>query len=173
MKGEHPCVKWAIEVIENYVKYGKVLDPHPDLPKELFERRAGVFVTLHKTNGSLRGCIGTFLPTKENLALEIRDNAIAAATQDPRFPPVSPDELDDIVVHVDVLSEPIPVKDISELDPKKYGVIVSKGWRRGLLLPDIEGVETVEEQLRIAKFKAGILEEEPVEIYKFTVERYK
>jgi len=173
MKGEHPYVKWAIEVIENYVKYGKVLDPHPDLPKELFERKAGAFVTLHKTDGSLRGCIGTFLPTKENLALEIRDNAIAAATQDPRFPPVSPDELDDIVVHVDVLSEPIPVKDISELDPKKYGVIVSKGWRRGLLLPDIEGVETVEEQLRIAKFKAGILEEEPVEIYKFTVERYK
>ncbi|HIP92341.1 MAG TPA: AmmeMemoRadiSam system protein A [Thermotoga sp.] len=173
MKGEHPYVKWAIKVIENYIKYGKILDPEPDLPKELFERRAGVFVTLHKSDGSLRGCIGTFLPTKENLALEIRDNAIAAATQDPRFPPVTPDELDDIVVHVDVLSEPVPVKDISELDPKKYGVIVAKGWRRGLLLPDMEGVETVEEQLRIAKLKAGILGDEPVEIYKFTVERYK
>jgi len=174
MIGEHPYVKWAIRVIENYVKYGKILEPDESVPRELFERRAGAFVTLHKVDGSLRGCIGTYLPTKPNLALEIRDNAIAAATQDPRFPPVTPDELDEIVVHVDILSPPEPVRDISDLDPKKYGVIVVKGWRRGLLLPDIEGVDAVEEQLRIAKLKAGIPEwDNDVEVYRFTVERYK
>lgn len=172
MRGEHPFVRWAIEVIENYVKYRRILEPHNQLPKELFQRRAGAFVTLHKLDGSLRGCIGTFEPVRENLALEIRDNAIAAATRDPRFPPVSPDELDDIVVNVDVLSPYEPVRSIDELDPKKYGIIVQKGWRRGLLLPDIEGVDTVEEQIRIAKLKAGIFDDN-FEIFRFTVERYR
>jgi len=174
MEGEHPYVRWAIRVIENYVRYGRVIEPDESVPKELFERKAGAFVTLHRKDGSLRGCIGTFLPTKPNLALEIRDNAIAAATEDPRFPPVSPEELDDIVVHVDILSKPEPVKNVSELDPKRYGIIVAKGWRRGLLLPDIEGVDTVEEQIRIAKLKAGIPDwDDDFEIYRFTVERYK
>ena len=174
MKGEHPFVKWAIEVIENYIKFGRVIEPHKDLPKELFERRAGAFVTLHKIDGSLRGCIGTYLPTQPNLALEIRENAIAAATRDPRFEPVKEEELDEIVVSVDVLSEPVPVESIEELDPKKYGIIVVSGNRRGLLLPDIEGVETVQEQIRIASLKAGIFYpyEKPEMIFKFTVERY-
>lgn len=172
MRGEHPYVRWAIEVIENYVRYKKVVEPHEGLPDELFTRRAGAFVTLHLLDGSLRGCIGTFEPVRENLALEIRDNAIAAATRDPRFHPVTPEELDGIVVHVDVLSPYEPVKNISELDPKRYGVIVQKGWRRGLLLPDIEGVDTVEEQIRIAKLKAGIYDDN-FELFKFTVERYK
>ncbi len=174
LKGEHPYVKWAIEVIENYIKHGKRIEPHPRLPKELFERKAGAFVTLHKLDGSLRGCIGTFLPTQENLALEIRENAIAAATRDPRFTPVTPNELDDIVVSVDVLHEPVAIRRIEELDPKKYGIIVVSGNRRGLLLPDIEGVDDVEEQIRIACWKAGIMYpyEKPEIIYKFTVERY-
>lgn len=173
MYGKHPYVRWAIEVIENYVKFNKIIDPDKEkLPKDLFERKAGCFVTLHLTNGSLRGCIGTYEPTKPNLALEIRSNAIAAATQDPRFPPVSIVELDDIVVTVDVLGKIEPVSSIKELDPKRYGIIVSKGWKRGLLLPDIEGVDTVEEQIRIAKLKAGILDSD-FEIYKFTVERYE
>lgn len=172
MHGEHPYVRWAIEVIENYVRHGKVIEPHGGLPPELLRRRAGAFVTLHRTDGSLRGCIGTFEPVRENLALEIRDNAIAAATRDPRFEPVSPHELDDIVVHVDVLSPHEPVKSVAELDPKKYGIIVQKGWRRGLLLPDIDGVDTVEEQIRIAKMKAGIYDDH-FEIFRFTVERYK
>lgn len=171
MLGNHPYVRWAIRVIESYVRDGIILEPDDDLPDELFKRRAGCFVTLHKLDGSLRGCIGTFLPTRENLALEIRDNAIASATKDPRFPPVSPEELDDIEVSVDILSEPEEVEDVSQLDPKKYGVIVEKGWRRGLLLPDIEGVETVERQLEIAKMKAGIYEDD-FKIYRFTVERY-
>ncbi|MGQ9856360.1 MAG: AmmeMemoRadiSam system protein A [Fervidobacterium sp.] len=172
MKGEHPFVRWAIEVIENYVLHRKKIEPHSDLPEELFKRKAGAFVTLHNLDGSLRGCIGTFSPTRENLAYEIRDNAIAAATQDPRFPPVQPNELGNIVVNVDVLSPYEPVKSIEELDPKKYGIIVQKGWRRGLLLPDIEGVDTVEEQIRIAKLKAGIYDDD-FEIFRFTVERYK
>ncbi|MCX7653585.1 MAG: AmmeMemoRadiSam system protein A [Fervidobacterium sp.] len=172
MIGEHPYVRWAIEVIENYVKFHKILEPHSDLPKELFEKRAGVFVTLHNIDGSLRGCIGTFLPVRENLAYEIRDNAIAAATRDPRFSPVHPEELPNIIVNVDVLSPYEAVKSIGELDPKKYGIIIQKGWRRGLLLPDIEGVDTVEEQIRIAKLKAGIFDDE-FEIFKFTVERYR
>ncbi len=174
MKGRHPYVKWAIEVIENYIIHNKIIEPHEGLPEDLFKRRAGTFVSLHKSDGSLRGCIGTFLPTQPNLALEIRENAIAAATRDPRFEPVRPEELDEIEVSVDILSEPIPVKSMDELDPKKYGIIVVSGNRRGLLLPDIEGVNTVEEQIRIACLKAGIMFpiEIPEMIYKFTVERF-
>jgi len=172
VKGEHPYVRWAIEVIENYVKYHRVIEPHEGLPKDLFKIRAGAFVTLHNLDGSLRGCIGTFTPVRENLAYEIRDNAISAATRDPRFPPVQIEELDSIVVNVDVLSPYEVVKSIDELDPRKYGIIVQKGWRRGLLLPDIEGVDSVEEQIRIAKLKAGIYDDD-FEIYKFTVERYR
>lgn len=172
MIGEHPYVKWAIEVIESYVRLRKILEPHSNLPKELFERKAGAFVTLHNFDGSLRGCIGTFSPVRENLAYEIRDNAIAAATRDPRFLPVEPEELPNIIVNVDVLSLYEPVKTIDELDPKRYGIIVQKGWRRGLLLPDIEGVNTVQDQIRIAKLKAGIFDDD-FEIFKFTVERYR
>ena len=171
--GTHPYVKWAIEVIENYVKFNKIIEPDKEkLPKELFERKAGCFVTLHLTNGSLRGCIGTYEPIQPNLAHEIRSNAISAATRDPRFPPVIEDELNNIVVSVDVLGKIEPVSSIDELDPKKYGIIVAKGWQRGLLLPDIEGVDTVKEQIRIAKLKAGIFDDD-FEIYRFTVERYK
>jgi AmmeMemoRadiSam system protein A len=173
MKGKHPFVRWAIKVIESRIRDGIVLKPDPnELPAEMFRRRAGVFVTLHKDNGELRGCIGTFLPTTEDIAHEIAQNAIEAALRDPRFEPVRPDELDSIVVSVDILSEPEEIHDIGELDPKKYGVIVESGWKRGLLLPDLEGVDTVEEQLRIAKLKAGISENERIKIYKFTVERY-
>ncbi len=174
MKGEHPYVKWAIEVIENYILNGKRIEPHENLPRELFERRAGAFVTLHKVDGSLRGCIGTYLPTQPNLALEIRENAIAAATRDPRFEPVRPEEFDEIEVSVDILSEPEETRSTNELDPKKYGIIVVSGPKRGLLLPDIEGVDSVEEQIRIASLKAGIFYpyEKPEAIFKFTVERY-
>ena len=172
MKGFHPFVRWAIEVIENYIRRGVVVEPTPDLPEELLNRKAGAFVSLHRSDGSLRGCIGTFLPTRENLALEIRDNAIAAATRDPRFPPLTVDELDDTEVSVDILSKPEPVEDLSELDPKRYGVIVESGWKRGLLLPDLEGVNTIETQLEIAKRKAGIYNFEKFKVYRFTVERY-
>ncbi|KAF2957551.1 hypothetical protein AS159_07765 [Thermotoga sp. Ku-13t] len=173
MKGHHPFVKWAIKSIESYILDRRMVDPIKDgAPEELLNRRAGAFVSLHLLDGSLRGCIGTFMPTRSNLALEIRDNAIAAATQDPRFEPVTAEELDDIEVTVDILSEPEKVTDTSQLDPKKYGVIVVSGYRRGLLLPDLPGVDSVEEQLRIALRKAGISERERFDVYRFTVERY-
>nr|WP_254045468.1 AmmeMemoRadiSam system protein A [Thermodesulfovibrio sp. N1] len=118
--------------------------------------------------------MGTFIPATENIYKEIIRNAIAAATEDPRFPPIEQRELDDLEYSVDILSPPEPVKSLDELDPKKYGVIVIKGWQKGLLLPDIEDVNTVDEQLRIAKLKAGIDPfDSDVEIYKFKVERYK
>jgi AmmeMemoRadiSam system protein A len=133
--------------------------------------KAGVFVCIKK-RGELRGCIGTFLPCCDNVAAETVRNAISAATQDPRFPPVAADELDQLSYSVDVLAPPEKVNDPGELDPKKFGVIVSHGNRRGLLLPDLEGVDTVEEQLRIAKMKACIMPDEEVEIFRFRVARY-
>lgn len=173
MKGDHPFVKWAIKSIESYIRDRKLVDPIRDgAPEELLSRRAGAFVSLHLLDGSLRGCIGTFMPTKVNLAVEVRDNAIAAATEDPRFPPVTQDELNEIEVTVDILSEPEKISDLSQLDPKKYGVIVVSGYRRGLLLPDLPGVDTVEQQIRITLRKAGISEHERFDLYRFTVERY-
>ncbi len=169
----HPLVELARKAIEEYVKHGRVIPPPP--PEEMtpeMKEKAGTFVSLKK-HGELRGCIGTFLPTQPNVAQEVIKNAIAAATQDPRFPPVQPQELPELTISVDVLSPPEPVKDLSELDPKKYGVIVRSGWRQGLLLPDLEGIDTVEQQLAIAMAKAGISPGEPIEVYRFTVRRYK
>jgi AmmeMemoRadiSam system protein A len=167
----HPLVELAKKSVETYVKEGKIIHPHEPLKPEMPEK-AGVFVSLKK-HGQLRGCIGTYMPSCESIESETVINAIAAATKDPRFSPVKEDELKDLTYSVDVLSPPWKVKAISELDPKKYGVIVVSGYRRGLLLPDLEGVDTVEEQLRITRLKAGILPHEEVEIYRFEVKRYK
>ncbi len=166
-----PHAKLARLAIEEYIRNGRIIDVPDDTPSELTENRAGVFVTLHKY-GNLRGCIGTFIPTQRNIAEEIIRNAIAAATEDPRFPPVRESELPELEISVDVLSEPEEVEDIEELDPKKYGIIVESGFKRGLLLPDIEGVDTVDDQIEIAKRKAGIYPGEPIKIYKFTVTRH-
>jgi AmmeMemoRadiSam system protein A len=138
----------------------------------MMKSRAGVFVSLKK-HGELRGCIGTILPTTENLALEIINNAVSASAFDPRFPPVDTGEIEEISVNVDVLSSPEPVEDMTGLDAKKYGVIVQAGGRRGLLLPDIEGVDTPKEQIEICRRKGGISPDEHVEIKRFTVTRYK
>jgi AmmeMemoRadiSam system protein A len=170
MSTSHPLVQLAREAIEAYVRQGKRLQPPAELTPEMQER-AGVFVSLHK-HGELRGCIGTLEPTQPNTAQEIIRNAISSATQDPRFPPVQPNELDDLDISVDVLSEPEPVQSLAELDPKRYGVIVESGWRRGLLLPDLEGVDTVEYQVDIARRKAGIGRDEPVQLYRFSVRRF-
>lgn len=168
----HKLAKLAKNTVELYVKEREIFVPDLEEYKEYLNVRKGAFVTLHKGK-ELRGCIGTYLPTRKNLIEEIIMNAISAATEDPRFYPVSPKELDEITYSVDVLEEPEEVKDISELDPNIYGVIVVKGFRRGLLLPQIEGVDTVEEQLRIAKLKAGIHpQDKDVKIYKFKVTRY-
>ena len=134
--------------------------------------QAGTFVSLHR-RGQLRGCIGTFGPTQENVAEEIIHNSISSATQDPRFTPVEPRELADLEINVDVLSTPEPVSDLEELDPKRDGIIVSAGRRLGLLLPDLDGVDTVAQQIDICRHKAGIGPNEPVQLQRFTVERYR
>lgn len=169
-KAGDPFVRLAREAVETYVREGKVIQPK-DIPPEM-QRRAGVFASIKKF-GELRGCIGTFEPSRDNLAQEIIASAISSATQDPRFPPVTPDELPYLSYSVDILSPPEPVSDVKELDPKKYGIIVESGWRRGLLLPDLEGVDTVEQQIQICRQKAGIGPRESIKIYRFTVERHK
>lgn len=167
----HPLVKLAEQSVESYIRDGSEISLPDELTDEMREQ-AGVFVCL-KTHGRLRGCIGTFMPTTENVAKEVIKNSIAAATEDPRFNSVESMELGDIEYTVDVLGAPEPVKSLDELDPKKYGVIVSSGGRRGLLLPDLEGVDTVDEQIAIAKHKAGIHTTEPITIHRFEVKRYK
>ena len=170
-KEESAYVRLAQETIENYIKQGKIITPPLGLPGDMINQKAGVFVSLKK-NGNLRGCIGTFIPTQENIAQEIIKNAISAAVDDPRFSPVTASELGDLTISVDVLSPPEEISDISELDPKKYGVIVSSGYKKGLLLPDLEGVDTAGEQVDIAKRKAGIYPDEKVKLYRFEVKRY-
>ncbi|NWF98530.1 MAG: AmmeMemoRadiSam system protein A [Nitrospirae bacterium] len=167
----HPVVILAKKSIEEYIKTGKIIDPPEDTPHEM-KGQAGVFVSLKK-KGQLRGCIGTFMPAYESVAKEIIMNAIAAATRDPRFPPVRESEINEITYSVDILSAPEKVNHLNELDPKKYGIIVISGIKKGLLLPDLEGVNTIEEQINIAKMKAGINHNESVDIYRFEVRRYK
>jgi AmmeMemoRadiSam system protein A len=166
----HPVVRLAKEAVESYVRKGKMPKPK-ELTPEMRER-AGVFVSLHK-HGQLRGCIGTFEPTKDNVAEEIIANAISSSTADPRFPPVAASELDDLEYSVDILTRPEPVTDVNQLDPMTYGVIVECGWKRGLLLPALEGVDSVEEQIAICRQKAGISASEPVNLYRFQVRRFK
>lgn len=171
----YPCdeyVKLAKDTIYTYIKENKKIDIPANLPQELKKGRNGVFVTIHK-NGKLRGCMGTFLPTTSSLAQEIIENAILASTQDPRFPMIKEEELADLDINVDVLTKPEKINSKKELDPKKYGVIVRNGFRRGLLLPDIDGVEMVEDQISIAKKKAGITEDEEVSLERFEVVRHK
>ena len=165
----HPVVRLAKETVESYVRERRL--PHPkELTPEMKER-AGVFVSIKK-HGDLRGCIGTFEPATANVAEEIINNAVSSATRDPRFLPVSAVELAHLRYSVDILTPPEPVGGPGQLDPKRYGVIVQSGGRRGLLLPDLEGVDTVEEQIDICRRKAGILPNEPIKLYRFEVRRY-
>ncbi|ALB47423.1 AmmeMemoRadiSam system protein A [Clostridium beijerinckii] len=164
-------VKLARENLNHYFSHGKSIEDISNLPKELLNERHGVFVSLKKF-GNLRGCIGTIAPTTGSVGEEIIRNSIEAAMSDPRFPEVSEDEMDDIDIYVDVLMDSEPCNK-EDLDPKKYGVIVSLGMRRGLLLPDLEGVNTVDEQLQIACDKANIDFDEDYKIERFEVVRYK
>jgi len=166
----HPLVRLAKRTVDSYIRRGEVIQPKR-LSAEMKEQ-AGVFVSIHKL-GELRGCIGTFEPQHDNVAEEIVANAISSATRDPRFTPVTREELKNLDYSIDVLTKPEPVKSQKELDAKKYGVIVEAGWRKGLLLPDLEGVNTVEEQVDICRLKAGIEPDEEVKLYRFEVKRYK
>jgi AmmeMemoRadiSam system protein A len=168
----HPIVTLAKKTVDSYIKTGKT-PPSPKTLSPEMKEQAGVFVSIHKKDGDLRGCIGTFEPQQKNVAKEIITNAVSAATRDPRFEPISEEELDSLDYSVDVLTAPEPIKDESQLDPKKYGVIVEAGWRRGLLLPDLEGVDTAEYQIDICRQKGGISPDEPVKLYRFEVKRYK
>lgn len=164
----------AKNTIDLYVRKGLVYQPSDqELTDEMKHGRAGAFVSIHES-GDLRGCIGTIAPTRETLAEEIISNAIAASTRDPRFDPVREDELASLTISVDVLGEYEPISSLSQLDVRRYGVIVEKGYRRGLLLPNLEGVDTVEYQVAIAKRKAGIgLTEQGVRYYRFEVVRHE
>lgn len=168
---EDKYVKLARESLEYYVKNKEVMEVPTYIDEELLSKRAGVFVSIKK-DGQLRGCIGTIAPTEGNLAKEIIENAIKAGTQDPRFYPVDEDELGKLVYSVDILKEPEEVQSLDELDVRRYGVIVKKGHRSGLLLPNLEGVNTPEEQISIALKKAGIMPSEAYTIQRFEVERH-
>lgn len=171
-ESEDAYVRLARQTIEAYVGERKQISIPKDLPEEMYESRAGVFVSL-KEEGRLRGCIGTIAPVQKNIAEEIVANAISASTKDPRFHPVQPDELDKLVYSVDVLGTPAAITSPDELDVKRYGVIVTKGRKRGLLLPNLDGVDTVEDQITIAKQKAGISTyDDDVQLERFEVVRH-
>lgn len=164
----HPLVSLARKAIASH------LSGNPPPQVEALEdpgEAAGAFVSLKKA-GQLRGCIGTIQPVRPTLAQEVLENAVSAATKDPRFQPITLEELDEITISVDVLAAPEPVSGLEELNPSRYGVIVKSGWRKGVLLPDLPGITTAEEQVRIARQKAGIGEAERLELLRFEVKRY-
>ena len=170
LKVMSPLASLAQRTVEAFVKEGNIPEPEELTPE--MKQKAGVFVSIHKF-GQLRGCIGTFEPARDNVAQETITNAISSATRDPRFPPVAPNELKDLTYNVDVLTTPEPIDSQDQLDPKKYGVIVESGMRKGLLLPDLEGVDSVDYQIEVCRHKAGILPDEPIKLYRFEVKRYK
>ena len=162
----------ARQSFEAWTRNATRIDVPADAPAELVEARAACFVSLH-IGEHLRGCIGTLAPTRPTLADEIIENAISACSRDPRFPAVEPGELDAIHCSVDVLGQPEPISGPEGLDVKRYGVIVAKDFRRGVLLPDLDGVDTVEQQIAIAKQKAGIGLSEGCELQRFEVVRHE
>lgn len=168
---EDAYVRLARRTIEEYVRKGKKPEMPDGILPEMKELRAGVFVSIKK-QGRLRGCIGTIEAVCDSIVEEIMENAVKAAAKDPRFAPIKTEELDWLTISVDVLGGTERIDSLAELDVKKYGVIVTKGYKRGLLLPNLEGVDTVEEQIAIAKQKAGIDEEEEVELRRFEVVRH-
>ncbi len=170
-QAEDAYVSLARSSLEHFIRTGRVLRIPKDTPEELLEERAGAFVSIHE-HGRLRGCIGTILPTEDSLAEEIIQNAVSAATRDPRFAPIREDEIPYLEINVDVLGKPEDIDSAEQLDVKRYGVIVSCGRRRGLLLPDLEGVDSVEQQIDIARQKGGIRPDEPVRLQRFEVIRH-
>lgn len=177
-KHENPYVRLARFSLESYITTGKRIskadlkgERWDDMPDEMYNRRAGTFVSIHK-DGALRGCIGTILPTCSSIADEIMQNAISASTNDPRFPMIREDELPYLEISVDVLDEPEPIDGPDKLDVKKYGVIVTHGRKRGLLLPNLDGVDDIETQIDIARQKAGIREDEEYSLERFEVVRH-
>lgn len=168
---EDAYVQLARKTVEEYIRTGKKLRVPEGLPGEMQNRRAGVFVSIKK-EGRLRGCIGTIQAAYSSIAQEIIENGVSAASRDPRFSPIVPEELEKLTITVDVLGDTEKIDSLDKLDVKRYGVVVTKGYRRGLLLPNLEGVDTVEEQIAIAKQKAGIGAQEKAELERFEVVRH-
>lgn len=167
-----PLVSLAKQVVERYVTSGKASVPAVALPDGL-PARAACFVSIHRRDGTLRGCIGTVTAQESDLAQELTRNAIAACSRDPRFMPVTPAELPDLTYSVDILLEPEPICSVGDLNPKLYGVIVQQDWRRGLLLPDLPGVVDGGLQLQIALEKAGIPRDSEFQMSRFRVMRFQ
>ena len=163
----------ARQTIETFVTTGKLI-PAPESLSELLNQRAACFVSIKTLDGDLRGCIGTIEPEKNTLAEELIANAISAASRDPRFPPVRADELPNLKYSVDVLSQPELAR-LEDLDPNVYGVIVEDqdGARRGLLLPNLKGIDTAAKQVEIASRKAGIGPGTEVKLWRFRADRYR
>jgi AmmeMemoRadiSam system protein A len=175
MTEAHPLVDLARRAIESFVRDGRRIHASDKLVPDM-QRQAGTFVTLRR-GGQLRGCIGTIEPVSDNVANEVIRNAISAATRDPRFSPIRPSELADLEIKVDVLGESEPVHGVDDLDPRRYGLVVQsvdRPWKRGLLLPDLEGIDTAEKQVYWTRYhKAGITDpDEPVQMFRFEVMRY-
>lgn len=168
---EDSYVRLARQTIETYVRTGKKIQVPEGISQEMLGGRAGVFVSIKK-EGRLRGCIGTICAVQTSIAEEIIENAVSAAVRDSRFSPIRSEELDKLTISVDVLGDMEKIGSPDELDVKRYGVVVTKGYRRGLLLPNLEGVDTVEEQIAIAKRKAGIGEHEKAALERFEVVRH-
>ena len=164
-------VRLAREAVEAYVLSRREIEVPEGLPDDMLSKRAGTFVSIHK-HGELRGCIGTIAPTRRSVAEEIIGNAASASSRDPRFPPIKPAELPWLDISVDVLGEPESIASMDQLDVKRYGVIVSCGNRRGLLLPDLDGVDTPEQQVEIAMRKGGIRKSEKYRLQRFEVIRH-
>jgi len=170
----HPLIQLAAEAIQAFVMEQRTLTP-PDTLAEVFPQAnapAGAFVSL-KTAGKLRGCIGTTEPACSTLAEEVIRNAIKAATRDPRFSPIQSIELAGLVISVDVLNTPEPIQDLSKLDHLKFGIIVRSGDRQGVLLPNIDNIHSVTEQLAIAREKARLTPHEEATIFRFTVTHFQ
>jgi AmmeMemoRadiSam system protein A len=168
----HPLVNLARATIEAYVRERRTLTPS-EAPEPVDGRRAGVFVTLHLcSTGDLRGCIGTIQATEPTLAEEVIHNAIAAAVSDRRFAPVGPEELADLDIEVSVLHPAEHIESLDQLDPLRYGVIVQRGRRRGLLLPEIPGIDDARTQVEMARQKAWIGQDEPIEMWRFQVDKF-
>lgn len=170
-KKEDAYVQLARRTIEAYVRTGEMIPVPEGLPEEMYRKRAGVFVSI-KEEGRLRGCIGTIQAAQPSLVQEIIENAVSACSRDPRFPAIGRDELDKLSISVDVLGDTEKISSAEELDVKRYGVVVTRGYKRGLLLPNLDGVDTVEEQIAIAKRKAGIGENDGVKLERFEVVRH-
>ncbi|MCD4664915.1 MAG: AmmeMemoRadiSam system protein A [Bacteroidales bacterium] len=168
--------KIALETIRHFLQVGNTKKLQiQNIPEELFTIRRGCFVSLHRLNGELRGCIGTIEPSHLNIYQEIIHNAVAASTRDTRFDSVTISELNEIELSVDVLTLPEKINSLDDLDIQIFGIIVSDNkYKRGILLPDIKGIESIDHQIQIAQKKAG-LAETPIEnlsIYRFTSTRY-